>query len=301
LPEIETEAVGGEDISFSDIRREMEVPPVFVRSSAPAPTAEHEEIQPSEEITQGTQPLKDNLLPQEAEEPIENPFDDEPAFEEFHTAAAPSAPLEYEEAPLPARSGAGEAKDVSDEFHERFLEMANEDTSEEIGRTPLEASSLANGEEPEFPADLQGGQPQAREEKLFLEFERADIDEAARTAHAAPAALDFTAPETKEPAPGELEFVLDKMTDRVVEKAEPAAFSPEDELARLIAEPQKDVKAEPPTAAASGENFELTGKLEEKLSQTIKELLWEIVPPLAEKLIKEEIDKIKSDLNDSGL
>ena len=51
---------------------------------------------------------------------------------------------------------------------------------------------------------------------------------------------------------------------------------------------------------ADAEKFELTGKLEDKLSLTIKELLWEIVPPLAEKIIKEEIDKIKSELNNSG-
>ena len=44
----------------------------------------------------------------------------------------------------------------------------------------------------------------------------------------------------------------------------------------------------------------MNGKLEERLNQTIKELLWEIVPPLAEKIIKEEIDKIKSELNESG-
>lgn len=54
-------------------------------------------------------------------------------------------------------------------------------------------------------------------------------------------------------------------------------------------------------AAAAPEHFSLTGKQEDRLNQTIKELLWEIVPPLAEKIIKEEIDKIKSELNDSGL
>ena len=45
----------------------------------------------------------------------------------------------------------------------------------------------------------------------------------------------------------------------------------------------------------------MTGKLEEKLSLTIRELLWEIVPPMAEKIIKEEIDKIKAELNNNSL
>ena len=68
---------------------------------------------------------------------------------------------------------------------------------------------------------------------------------------------------------------------------------------------KRESKPEHPPAAgipaADAQRFELTGKLEDKLNQTIKELLWEIVPPLAEKIIKEEIDKIKTELNDSGL
>ena len=46
--------------------------------------------------------------------------------------------------------------------------------------------------------------------------------------------------------------------------------------------------------------MDLTGKLEDKLTLTIKELIWEIVPSLAEKIIKEEIDKIKSEANNTG-
>jgi len=72
-------------------------------------------------------------------------------------------------------------------------------------------------------------------------------------------------------------------------------------LEKLAGPPKKETKNEPPAPARAPEKLELTGKLEEKLSLTIKELLWEIVPPLAEKIIKEEIDKIKSELSNSGL
>ena len=41
----------------------------------------------------------------------------------------------------------------------------------------------------------------------------------------------------------------------------------------------------------------IAGKMEDKLTLAIKELLWDIIPPLAERIIKEEIDKIKSDMN----
>ena len=42
---------------------------------------------------------------------------------------------------------------------------------------------------------------------------------------------------------------------------------------------------------------ELTKKIEDKLTLAIKEILWEIAPPLAEKLIKEEINRIKAEID----
>lgn len=43
----------------------------------------------------------------------------------------------------------------------------------------------------------------------------------------------------------------------------------------------------------------MIGLIEDKLTVAIKELLWEIIPPLAEKIITEEIDRIKTDLKSS--
>jgi len=40
-------------------------------------------------------------------------------------------------------------------------------------------------------------------------------------------------------------------------------------------------------------------KVEGTLTTAIKEILWEIIPPLAEKTIKEEIQKIKSDIDNA--
>ena len=41
-------------------------------------------------------------------------------------------------------------------------------------------------------------------------------------------------------------------------------------------------------------------KVEDTLTIAVKEILWEIVPPLAEKIIKEEIQKIKSEIDSSS-
>jgi hypothetical protein len=47
------------------------------------------------------------------------------------------------------------------------------------------------------------------------------------------------------------------------------------------------------------ENELVLGKVEDKLAAAVKEMLWEIMPPLAEKIIKEEIEKIKTDVSKS--
>jgi hypothetical protein len=59
--------------------------------------------------------------------------------------------------------------------------------------------------------------------------------------------------------------------------------------------------AQEPVAAAQEDiqglqKEELTKKIEDKLTLAIKEILWEIAPPLAEKLIKEEINRIKAEI-----
>jgi hypothetical protein len=87
-----------------------------------------------------------------------------------------------------------------------------------------------------------------------------------------------------------------------VQKIRPEVTSPEAELEKLSQAPQKEIKIEPQVenGLTLQEKMDLTGKLEDKLTLTIKELIWEIVPHLAEKIIKEEIDKIKSEVNDTG-
>jgi DNA-binding response OmpR family regulator len=300
FPEIETDAPESEGISFSDIHGEMQAPPVAERPLSGGQGLEREEILPSEEITQGTQPLKDNLMPQETEEALKNPFEEEPAFEEISaapSAAAGSPPIEYEKDPLsgPPTANVGAAKDASDEFHERFLEIANEDTSEDLLK-PTIGTPLVDSDDLQFPAELKDEKAPADENKISLEFEQTDMVNPAQTLHAGSDVMaDFMAAGAKPEK--------HKAAEPAAEKARPESLSPQDELDRLAGPPKKEPKAD---AKASVEpplpdKFELTGKLEEKLGLTIKELLWEIVPPMAEKIIKEEIDKIKSDLNNNSL
>lgn len=63
---------------------------------------------------------------------------------------------------------------------------------------------------------------------------------------------------------------------------------------------------QPPAPSAHEENIgiqkdELTKKIEDKLTLAIKEILWEIAPPLAEKLIREEIERIKAEIEEPSV
>ncbi len=305
FPEIETEAPASEGISFSDIRGEIEVPPVFDRQAARNHPLEREEVQPSEEITQGTQPAKDILMPQETEEPLKNPFEEEPSFEEINMAPREEErpiPLEYEKEPPSASPAPTGPKDASDEFHERFLEIATEDTSEDLLKSSLEMPPLADSDDLQFPPDQKVDKAPAAEEKFSLEFEKTDMGSPAQTIYAGPGKVDFMTPGPKPEKGKGLDALENKVLekDRTSEKVRTEVFSPQDELAKLAVKPKKEARVESPPPPAP-EKIELTGKLEEKLSQTIKELLWEIVPPMAEKIIKDEIDKIKSDLSNNSL
>jgi DNA-binding response OmpR family regulator len=308
FPEIETGAAESEDISFSDIRGEMDVPRAPDRQAARNQAVEREEILPSEEITQGTQPVKDSLMPQETEEPLKNPFEEEPPFEEINVAPRQEAKpmqIEYEKEPPSVSSAAPGAKDASDEFHERFLEIANEDTSEDLLKSPLEETALVEHDDLQFPADQKVAHPLEAEEKFSLEFEKTDMGSPAQTMYAGQGGIDLLASSPKPQKEKGLDAMAEKALDkeRSGEKTRPEGLSPQDELARLAGMAKKEAKVEPQPqpAPATPQTIELNGKLEEKLGQTIKELLWEIVPPLAEKIIKEEIDKIKSDLSSDSL
>ena len=80
--EIETDSPAAEGINFSDIRLDLGTPAAVGAHAPQSQVLERDEILPSEEITQGTQPSKDALLAPENEEPIQNPFSEEPLADE---------------------------------------------------------------------------------------------------------------------------------------------------------------------------------------------------------------------------
>jgi DNA-binding response OmpR family regulator len=308
--EIETGSAETEDISFSDVREVMRAP----SAPEPAPARDHvmerDEILPSEEITQGAQPVKDVLLPPEIEETFKNPFEEETAYEEI-AVATPTASGDKEpefevDIPLSVAPAAKEIRDASDEFHDRFLDIADEDTSEDFQKSSLQTPRIEDAADLHFPADQKEEPLVVGEEKFELDFDSLKVENPAPTEYSDGVKnLELLSTGTKPEKQRDLNVgtLQDFAKELLVEKVRPEVVSPQDELAKLAGAPKKEIKIEPKKEAPQPEmgKFNLTPQLEDKLSLTIKEVLWEIVPPLAEKIIKEEIEKIRSELSSSSL
>jgi DNA-binding response OmpR family regulator len=309
IMEIEPDAPGGEGINFADIRLDMGTPAAAGNTAAAQPQVlERDEILPSEEITQGTQPSKDALQPPESEETIRNPFSEEPLADEMKLPPDELiAPMVLKPESGPAAPGAAEENvlgDISDEFHERFQKNGYEDTAETLRKSSLEATRMADRKDLDLPLD--------RKDEIFSGLEKG-AGTLGELETAMPRKSMFSekdeifdfGPSSQKPAREKgAESRVEKLFDEelFVQKIRPDAISPEAELEKLSKAPQKEVKSEPQAegALSAKEKMDLTGKLQDKLTLTIKELIWEIVPSLAEKIIKEEIDKIKSEVNDTG-
>jgi DNA-binding response OmpR family regulator len=307
--EIEPDSPVTEDISFSDLRLDLRAPAPGRNTAPQSPVLERDEILPSEEITQGTQPSKDTLQAPDTEETIQNPFNEEPLSEDLKL---PSGELidslvpKPENGPAVQNLPAGSIKsDISDEFHERFQKVVNEDTSETLIKSSLDATKMVDRKDFDFSIDPADEVFAAKGDKLGGKATRIDDNVPVKTMFSEKDEIfDFVSSNQKLNKDKVPEVRVEKIFDEelFVQKIRPEVTSPEAELEKLSQAPQKEIKIEPQVenGLSLQEKMDLTGKLEDKLTLTIKELIWEIVPHLAEKIIKEEIDKIKSEVNDTG-
>ena len=97
--------------------------------------------------------------------------------------------------------------------------------------------------------------------------------------------------ETKEKSE-EIKQVLEKLESETQDVSKPAGI--EEETAEKISE--NGLANQLASLTNLKDSNKIVEKIEDKLTISIKEILWEIVPPLAEKIIKGEIDKLKSDI-----
>jgi DNA-binding response OmpR family regulator len=307
--EIEPDAAGAEGISFSDLRLDLGVPAPVSGTIQQNQVLEREEILPSEEITQGTQPSKDALQAPDNEEVIRNPFNEEPfaddlklPYDEFIPAADPkpgNGPA--------VKSPLAESmpRDISDDFHQRFQGVVNEDASEAVLKLSLDATRMVDRGDVNLALNQDDEAFAAKENKIAGPFTGSEAAAPGKAMFSEKDEIfDFASASQMQNKDKGSAVKLEKLIaeELFVQKVRPEAISPEAELEKLYHAPQKEIKNEPQVkdGLSLQDKIDLSGKLEDKLTLTIKELIWEIVPSLAEKIIKEEIEKIKSEANDTG-
>lgn len=247
------------EINFADVREDFlpKTPGIVGRTRK---SSLEDDILPSEEITQGTQPSKDDLLAPETEESLYNPFDNEPAPE--------------------SKPGPEPREHAMDE--DKLTALSGDDTSESLGDLSLEEAKSDPEEGDRFPGDFlkEVEKTEARENRgISITSDKPDTE-----------MLPFG---DEGEFPGEDAFVSGKIDGREF------FVAGEPEPRPVAAGTNVDTQEKQPllTDLAALNKEAIAGKMEDKLTLAIKELLWDIIPPLAEKIIKEEIDKIKSDMN----
>jgi len=277
LPEIDSIEEAEDGISFSDIEEELKSEKI-ISEDLEKEELYSEEVLPSEEITQGTQIDKESSLDVNTfdTDEIENPFKEE-------TEEKPEVEKEEEK--------------IEEEVKE---EIKVEEKTEKIEPSDEFFEAEETEEKPEVDKE---------KEKVVEEEVKEEIKFEEKTEKIEPSGEFFEAEETEEKLEVEKEEELDRQS--VEEKvkdffAASEVKETEEKLEEEIKIEEEVDKLEVSVAKEEVESIEgidqkqkeeLVEKVEDKLTLAVKEILWEIVPSLADKIIKEEIEKIKADIN----
>lgn len=270
LPEIDSIEEDEADISFSDIKDELESDKIISEDmDQEKEEAYMEEVLPSEEITQGPQIEKESPLDANTydTDEIENPFKEEKAVVKVEK--------EFIE---------------TEETEEKSVEEKEEEIVEKEEKVE-DFFTISEAEEPSEPIETE-----ETEKKLVEEKEEQSVEEKVKDF--------FAASKTKESSEfDELEEAEEQLKEEKVEEK----IEIEEEFEKEEIKIEEKVEKPEPAVEKKGFEYveemsqeqkeEIFEKVEDKMTLVIKEILWEIVPSLADKIIKEEISKIKSDMN----
>ena len=175
---------------------------------------------------------------------------------------------------------------------------AKEEAEEEVKEPEVEPSTPAE------PVEEVATEPEPEEK----ETEKVPVSELLEDlpAEEQPAEEPEVEPEIEEPKPPEEpeieskpEIPSEEVVEEIIEspKEKTDEFEKEIEDQKLFEDVEETKEPEVESEITSAQKDEILHKVEDKLTVSIKEVLWEIVPPLAEKIIKEEIEKIKSQID----
>jgi DNA-binding response OmpR family regulator len=331
LPEIDSFESPAEEISFSDVKDEIQSDSlVGGESDLDTERFVKDEVLPSEEITQGAQPDREDKLRPEMADEMENPFQDEESFMQDGAEKLKEEELSVkqhikeQERELEIESLTQEEMNIKKMIEEKQKEEEKEtfaaperpgvledETSERYPvKDRLTEESEGEEEAPDFGEDF----PFARTPQTLDEMEMPEppappeaqiSDREMKETFALPEEPPEKEPPKEEPVEVQESPVISKEEKLPEEVAAPQPKMKEVEDFLKEPEPRQkipeipEVKEKKPEAEEipSGEREELIKRAEDKLTAAVKEILWEIAPPIAEKIIKEEIKKIKAELD----
>jgi len=287
LPGIDEIVETEEEISFSDIKDEIESDkPADVNANDSDEEVPREDVMPSEEKTQGSPPEKDALKFDNIEE-IENPFKNEQSIDQEDAEGLDEEELEVKENIKEQESELEIASLTQEEINIKKimqgkgkgidpepigLDDADEDTEDKTDdqiEDTLKEPDVEQPEttEPDIPEEI-------KEPAESAESQETDQLE-----------LEIKEPEEKEDIPMEADLKPDEPPEIKLAPSEAAQVPEEKTESESLLEADKE---------------KILTNVEDTLTIAVKKILWEIVPPLTEKIIKEEIQKIKSEIDSSS-
>lgn len=284
LPGIEGFGESGEEISFSDIKEEIDSGKgMSIEEDKIEEEISREDVMPSEEKTQGSPPEKDSLKFDNIEE-IENPFKDEKSLELEEEELEVKKNIQEQENELEIASLTQEEINIKKIMSNR--QNLPEDSS---GDTEEESESEDGDTSDRFEDSIK----ETSEDELEIKEEQFPADTGETAGNEQPDELDID----------EIKDEIDIMEKQEIEEEKPeldldmARTEPDEQEVKKQA--KKIMEEQIRISEIDIQKEEILGKVEDPLTIAIKEILWEIVPPLAEKIIKDEIKKIKSEIDSS--
>jgi hypothetical protein len=297
VPEIDSISEASEEINFSDVKSEIDsdkiIPDEAEDSEDELP---REDVLPSEEKTQGSQFEKEDKLSFENIEEIENPFKDEKSTPEPGEDGLTEEEREIkenireQEKELEIGSLTREEINIKQIIEKQKADTGidptpaetKEDTAEHVEDTLAEDSEAEVGSPPTIEID---------DQRDSIAPPEAEVDVAPPPPEAVKEPLSIETPPPPE-APMEISLDTDKPSGEGDMKIEFAEEQP-------TPEPPKPTPPESTDAGKAIDKELITKKVEDTLTVAVQEILWEIIPPLAEKIIKEEIQSIKTKIDNS--
>ena len=314
-----------ESIDFSDIQSDMGSDGLMDTISAPDSETStlREEVLPSEEITQGSGigETNDNLSPEPSDE-ISNPFEDEPSETEdiSEEEAIIKENIKIQEEELEIGSLTMEEINIQKEIDQKKgidpePEPPDTEDSSEVDVPDVQEITPDEPVSVEEEPIIKEEEPVVEEEEPVVEEEEKDqLDPSLSKMDSSDLENVFSINNTgtdseesnfkEEAGPddsGTKEETIQKSEEikQVLEQLETESHEkekvPDEDTSERVIDSGLSEKLADLTDLQ--DNNKIVEKVEDKLTVSVKEILWEIVPPLAEKIIQSEINKLKSEID----